>query len=109
MDLKLLADILEAGMIVGFGISWPLSVYKAFKSKTAKGMSLLFLLFIECGYICGITSKIINPEFDWSTRWWIFCFYVLNLTMVTINIVLYFINKNRDKKSLISEENKELA
>ena len=104
MDMKLLADILEACMIVGFGISWPLSVYKAFKSKTAKGMSLLFLLFIECGYICGITSKIINPEFDWSTRWWIFCFYVLNLTMVTINIVLYFINKNRDKHSLDSSK-----
>lgn len=45
MDLKLLADILEAIMIVGFGISWPLSVYKAFKSKTAKGTSLFFIVY----------------------------------------------------------------
>ena len=107
MDLVLLADILEAGMIVGFGISWPLSVYKSFKSKTAKGTSLLFLLFIECGYISGITSKLVNPNFDWSTRWWIFVFYIFNLTMVTINIVLYFINKNRDKRALqeVKEQN----
>lgn len=104
MDMKLLADILEACMIVGFGISWPLSVYKAFKSKTAKGMSLLFLLFIEFGYIAGITSKIVNPTFDWSTRWWIFVFYVFNLTMVSINITLYFINKNRDKHLMDSSK-----
>ena len=105
MDLKLLADILEATMIVGFGISWPLSVYKAFKSKTAKGTSLLFLLFIECGYIAGITSKIVNPTFDWNTRWWIFFFYVFNFVMVSINITIYFINKKRDKESLkLSEE-----
>ena len=109
MDLQLLADILDATMIVGFGISWPLSVYKAVKSKTAKGTSLLFLLFIECGYVAGITSKIVNPSFNWATRWWVFVFYVFNLTMVTINIVVYFINKNRDKQSLSNTETKELA
>lgn len=109
MDMQLLADILEALMIVGFGISWPLSVYKAIKSKTAKGTSFLFLAFIECGYIAGITSKIVNPSFNWSTRWWVFVFYVFNLTMVTINIVIYFINKNRDKQSLSNKETNKLA
>ncbi len=98
MDMQLFADILEALMIVGFGISWPISVYKAFKSKTAKGMSLLFLLFIEAGYISGVTSKLISPSFDWSTRWWVFVFYCFNLTMVTTNIILFFINKKRDKR-----------
>ncbi len=101
--LKLVADILEATMIIGFGISWPFNLAKSIKTKSAKGKSLPFLLFIDCGYVAGIASKIINPDFDWNTRWWIFAFYVLNFIMVTLDLTLYFINRKRDKKL---EENK---
>ena len=104
MDYKLFADILEATMIICFGISWPLSVYKAWKSKTAKGMSILFLGFIIIGYTAGIVSKIINPTFDWSTRWWIFVCYCFNFTMVSINIGLYFVNKARDNRLARQEQ-----
>ncbi|MCQ2796792.1 MAG: hypothetical protein MJ213_05825 [Bacilli bacterium] len=98
MDLVLFADILEAIMVVAFGCSWPFNVYKSFKSKSTKGKSIVFLILIEVGYVAGITGKIINPNFDWSTRWWIFMFYILNFLMVLADIVLYFINRQREVK-----------
>lgn len=98
MDLVLFADILEAIMVVAFGFSWPFNVYKSFKSRSTKGKSIVFLILIEVGYVAGITSKIINPNFDWSTRWWIFMFYILNFLMVLADIVLYFINRQREVK-----------
>lgn len=96
--VKLIVDILEAVMIVSFGVSWPLNVYKSLKTKTTKGKSLWFLILIDFGYVAGITGKIINPEFDWSTRWWIFAFYIFNFTMVSFDLILYFINKKRESK-----------
>ena len=46
--------ILEVAMLVLFGVSWPLSLVKSIRSKSTKGKSLLFLILIDCGYICGM-------------------------------------------------------
>lgn len=40
MDMKLVTDLLEALMIICFGLSWPISIRKSWTSKTAKGKSL---------------------------------------------------------------------
>ena len=85
--------ILEATMIILFGISWPLNIIKSIKSKTARGKSLYFLIFIEAGYLCGILSKFITGNVSW-----VIIFYSLNLVMVATDIVLYFINRRRDKQ-----------
>ena len=55
-----MTNILEAFMLICFGLSWPMSLYKNIKAKTAKSMSLQFTLLIIIGYIAGITAKIIN-------------------------------------------------
>lgn len=91
----MLAEILEIFMIVSFGFSWPLNVIKSFKARTAKGKSLAFLLFIEFGYVCGITSKLVNEN---GFKWYVLFFYVLTFIMVGIDIALYFRNKALDKK-----------
>ena len=52
-----LASILETLMIVSFGISWPLSIVRSYRSRSTKGKSLMFSCFICFGYICGIISK----------------------------------------------------
>ena len=44
-----LADLLEAGMLVCFGFSWPLNVVKAYRAKTARGTSLAFIILIITG------------------------------------------------------------
>lgn len=37
-----MAELFETVMVVCFGASWPLSLYKSVTSRTARGKSLLF-------------------------------------------------------------------
>ena len=55
-----MSELLEITMILCFGASWPMNVIKSYKSRTAKGKSLPFLLLITFGYIAGIFSKFSN-------------------------------------------------
>ena len=89
-----MSEIFEIVMILSFGASWPLNVIKSYKAKTAKGKSLAFLILIFVGYIFGITSKLIMTSF----KWYVMFFYVLNLVMVGLDIIMYFYNRRLDKK-----------
>ena len=84
-------EILESIMLVCFGISWPISVVKNFRARTAKNMSLPFNLLIICGYIAGIAAKICGGNFSY-----VLAIYVLNLMAVSTNLVIYFINRSYD-------------
>lgn len=90
-----MTNFLEAFMLICFGLSWPLSLYKNIKAKTAKSMSLQFTLLIITGYIAGITAKIVNNNFNY-----VLLIYILNLIIVSANIVVYFINLRYDKRSI---------
>ena len=57
-----MSDLLEALMIVCFGLSWPVSIYKSYTSRTAKGKSLFFEVFIWIGYVFVIGRKTVLPE-----------------------------------------------
>jgi len=91
------AKILEIVMLVCFGCSWPLNVYKSLKTKSTKGKSLFFLILIDLGYVAGMIGKSVNEKFVWATDWYVFAFYVLNFSMVTFDLILYFINWRREK------------
>jgi len=93
-----MTEVLEVIMIVLFGASWPANVAKSYRSRTAKGKSLTFLVLIEIGYICGIASKLLNEVFmaDFHQKWYVLFFYCLNFLMVGADIVLYFRNKKLD-------------
>lgn len=99
-----MASVLEACMVVGFGISWPMNIIKSVKAKTAKGKSLLFLVFILLGYICGIASKIVMIANGESVKIYVFAFYILNFFMVLTDFILYFVNSARDKKAAEAEK-----
>ncbi len=86
-----MAEIFEAAMVLCFGASWPLSLYKSITSRTAKGKSLLFECFIWIGYVCGIVGKIMTHNITY-----VFLFYVLNLLMVTADICFYLRNRRLD-------------
>ena len=96
-----MAEFFEILMIVSFGASWPLNVIKSYKARTTKGKSLAFLLLIFFGYIAGITSKLINESYmaNFSSKWYVLFFYVLNFIMVGADVVLYFRNKRLDKEA----------
>ena len=100
-----MTDLLEALMILCFGLSWPISIRKSWTSRTAKGTSLFFEIFLLVGYIFGIVRKVIlfanavsvgRPEgFLFYLSWF---FYVLNFIEISIDVALYFRNVKLDKE-----------
>ncbi|MBQ9150866.1 MAG: hypothetical protein IJX72_01345 [Clostridia bacterium] len=96
-----MSEFLEIIMILCFGASWPFNVYKSYRARTAKGKSLLFLILIDVGYIAGIAGKFMNPAYMAAIgeKWYVLFFYFLNFAMVAANIILYFRNRQLDKRS----------
>ena len=83
--------IFEATMLVCFGASWPLAIYKTYKRKNPAGKSLPFLYLVFIGYASGICHK-----FFGACNWVIFL-YVANLLMVGADIMLtkYYLYKKQ--------------
>ena len=52
-----IVHVLEAGMLVCFGISWPFNIAKSLSSCTAKGKSVAFELLIIAGYLCAWSGE----------------------------------------------------
>lgn len=99
-------SVMETLMVICFGISWPINIIKAWKSKTAKGSSLLFYFFIWIGYIFAMVGKMAmiianspNPWYE-TVKWYVMFFYVLNIIMVSAGIIICLRNKWFDKRSV---------
>lgn len=88
----------ELGMLICFGVSWPLSVLKSYRMRTTKGKSLPFTLAIFVGYIMGITHKLLY------SRDIVLVMYIINLLMVSADIALYFRNLRLDKQREAQEK-----
>lgn len=100
MDLHILTDLFEALTIFCFGLSWPISIRKSYVSRTAKGKSLFFEVFLLVGYAFGIARKFIQVFAMGSTGFIFylsFFFYVLNFIEISIDVALYFRNAKLDK------------
>ena len=102
------ASIMEALMVFCFGLSWPLNMMKAWKARTARGISLPFYFLIWIGYIFAIIGKFISIYYaicvagtatSWTevVKWYVMFFYVLNALMVSSGILIYFRNVRLDK------------
>ncbi|MBQ8895608.1 MAG: hypothetical protein IKM32_07400 [Clostridia bacterium] len=91
-------QIFEIFMLLCFGMSWPISVYKSFRSKSTKGKSVVFIVAIILGYISGILGKIVNGQISY-----VLVLYCINLAVVSIDLALYFINLKREKKQSHTE------
>lgn len=84
-------SIYEVIMLVSFGLSWPISIAKSWKSRQNGGKSLFFLIVVIIGYIGGILHKLIYAN-DFVT-----ILYFINLLMVMIDTSLYFRNMKLEK------------
>lgn len=80
-------SVFEIIMLVCFGAAWPVSILKSWKTREVAGKSLPFLVIVLLGYFAGILHKLLF-HFDL-----VIYLYVLNATMVTIDIVLYLRNR----------------
>ena len=88
-----MAPVFESVMLICFGLSWPLNVIKAYKTRTTKGTSLPFILLIITGYIAGIMAKLVSGQINY-----VLAVYLLNLLIVSLNVVVYIRNAALDRK-----------
>ena len=93
-------SIFEAGMMVCFGISWPIAAYKTYKAKCVHGKSFAFSCLILTGYICGIIHKL------FFYRDWVIILYLLNMIFLLIDMGLYIRYKNNPAPVIDDETNK---
>jgi hypothetical protein len=82
----------EIAFLICFGAAWPASIYKSWKSRTNNGKSLFFLCLIFTGYIMGILHKVF---FYYDG---VIYLYIINLLMVSTDMILYFRNGRFEKK-----------
>ena len=87
------AELLEAGMLVCFGLSWPLNAWKSYKAATAQGSSWQFLALICAGYACGVAAKLVLGTLNW-----VLAVYLLNCLFLAANWAVYFRNRKLDAK-----------
>ncbi|MDR1924498.1 MAG: hypothetical protein LBQ66_08985 [Planctomycetaceae bacterium] len=80
----------EIGMLVCFGISWPISILKLLRAKSSEGKSMTFAIVVVAGYFCGMFHKLfynLDP---------VIFLYVLNTLMIMLDLLLTI--KYRQKK-----------
>lgn len=86
-----MAEILEAIMLICFGLSWPMNAYKNFKARTAAGTSWQFILLITLGYVAGIAAKFVSGTINW-----VLVVYFINVVCIGVNWAVYFRNRKLD-------------
>ena len=84
--------VLEAIMLVCFGLSWPINAMKAWRAKTAAGTSWMFLALITFGYIAGIAAKFASGSINW-----VLAVYFINLVALIVNWIVFARNRILDR------------
>ena len=87
-----MAQVFEVLMLICFGLSWPFNITKSWKSRTARGKSLLFEVCIIVGYLCGLAGKFISGNITY-----VVAVYILDMLMVTTDLILTIRNKVLDR------------
>ena len=89
----ILADLavaqgLEAGMLVCFGVAWPVDIYKTIRTRQVAGKSIGFMLIVLLGYVCGMAAKFYRAALGEppETVTWL---YALNAVLVAVDILVY--------------------
>ncbi len=94
-----MVTVFESIMLICFGISWPISLYKSITSKSTKGKSVIFSFAIIIGYLAGITGKIVGSNINY-----VLVLYLINLTFVSADLAFYFINKRRESLAASNQQ-----
>lgn len=80
-------SVFEIIMLVCFGMAWPFSIVKSWKTREVGSKSLVFLFALLIGYVAGILHKIFYLMDG------VIVLYMLNGTMVSIDIALTLRNR----------------
>lgn len=87
-------SIFEVMMLICFACSWPVSIFKALRTKVVAGKSPFFMLLIIVGYAFGIIHKLLYDH-DIVTWLWVF-----NTVLVSIDLFLYYYYSRKNRKTI---------
>ncbi|NOY80731.1 MAG: hypothetical protein GXP31_06975 [Kiritimatiellaeota bacterium] len=90
-------SVFEVIMVLCFGLAWPFSIVKSYRSRNNAGKSLLFLYTVFVGYVSGVVHKFLYA-LDAATA-----LYALNGMMVFIDICLYYRNARIARQAVGAE------
>jgi hypothetical protein len=82
------AQVLEALMLVCFGVGWPISMLKVLRTRRAEGKSALFMVLVLLGYAAGIAAKFVRAAHTGAWPELVTGLYALNAVFVTIDLGL---------------------
>jgi lipopolysaccharide export LptBFGC system permease protein LptF len=79
-----MSQFFEVIMLICFGISWPISIVKALRTKIVAGKSPIFMSVVAIGYVSGILFKLTSDQISP-----VIALYIINFIMVCIDLFLY--------------------
>lgn len=86
-------SIPEAVMLLCFAVAWIPNIHKAYTSRTARGVSLPFMIVVLTGYVAGVVHK-----FLYGLDLVVFV-YLLDAGLVLCGITLTIRNRALDRKA----------
>ena len=102
-----MVHVLEAGMLICFGLSWPFNISKSLRSRTAKGKSVVFEILVIVGYLCGLEGFSAAEEpaaGSFSDEMLVLC----GLTGAQLDALLSALRRSRELiplKAVVTEDN----
>lgn len=78
----------EAAMLICFGVSWPVAIFKTWRTRRTEGKSLAFLVLVFLGYLAGVTSKFLRAAATSGTPEPVTALYALNAVFVAVDLAL---------------------
>ena len=77
--------LLEALMLVCFGVAWPVATYRMLQTRRPEGKGLIFTSIIGAGYVAGALSKVLAVYLDGGALAPVFWLYLFNTASVGCN------------------------
>lgn len=82
-------QLLETVMLICFGLSWPISIHKSWRTRNVAGKSRVFLSFVFLGYVAGATAKLWRAHILGARPEWVTALYAFNGMLVLVDIILH--------------------
>lgn len=82
-------QLFETIMLICFGVSWPFSILKMWRTKRVEGKCSIFLSCVFVGYIAGVTAKLWRAKILGCCPEWVTVLYAFNGMLVFIDLMLY--------------------
>ena len=102
LGLVTVGEMLEGGMLVCFGISWPVDIVRTIRTGRTEGKSLAFMSLVLAGYILGMGAKLARVA--GTGRWpeLITLLYVFNAVAIIVDIAVTLRLRRRAVRASIS-------